>query len=268
MIVTSGSAHLAADATGPADAPAMLLLHAGVTDRRSWASVVGALSSDWRCLTYDARGYGETTYDEQEGWSAVTDALAVLDAYGVERAVVVGCSVGGRTAVDLALAFPERVSALALIAPAISGEPNPDLTGDLAWLEETYPAVSESGDLDAMNRLEAHVWLDGPGTPEGRVTGEARTLFLDMNACALGAPEPGEQAEFDEAWPRLAQIACPVLLMVGEHDLPHARDHAKEASTRVAGASFAELPGVAHLPQLEDRPELLEHLTQFLADRA
>jgi pimeloyl-ACP methyl ester carboxylesterase len=87
MEITSGSAVLAAESTG--SGPDVLLVHAGVTDQRSWAHVVDALSGH-RCLTYDARGYGRTNYQREDGWSPAGDAVAVLDAYDVDRAVVVG----------------------------------------------------------------------------------------------------------------------------------------------------------------------------------
>lgn len=267
MIVTSGSARLAADEAGPSEAPPVLFLHAGVTDRRSWKQVVSALAGDWRCLSYDARGFGQTTYDSERGWSAVGDALAVLDSYGVERAIVIGSSLGGRTAVDLTLAHPDRVSALVLIGPSVRGAPNPDLTDDLAWLEEAFPAAAEAEDWEEVNRLEAWTWLDGARAPEGRVGGATRKLFLEMNGTALRASDPGESADVPEAWPLLTEITRPALLLVGELDFDHFRENAAEAARRIHGATFAELPGVAHLPQLEDRPELLEHLGRFLAGR-
>src|SRR6478672_13047279 len=106
MEISSGSAVLAAESVG--DGPDVLLVHAGVTDQRSWASVVERLP-DRRCLTYDARGYGRTTYEPEDGWSSVGDAVAVLDAYDVAQAVVIGSSMGGRTSIDLTLLHPERV---------------------------------------------------------------------------------------------------------------------------------------------------------------
>src|SRR5215208_5110128 len=101
MEITAGAATLAAESYG-SGAPTVLLVHAGVTDQRAWAHVVDCLS-DAHCLTFDARGYGRTRYAPQDGWSAVDDAIAILDAYGVASAVVVGASMGGRTSIDLAL---------------------------------------------------------------------------------------------------------------------------------------------------------------------
>ena len=105
MEITSGRAVLSASASG-SGSPDVLLIHAGVTDRRSWKHVVDALP-DHRCLTFDARGYGSTTYQKEDGWSPVDDAVAVLRAYDAGPAVVVASSMGGRTAIDLALSRPE-----------------------------------------------------------------------------------------------------------------------------------------------------------------
>src|SRR5262249_21979846 len=158
MEVTSGSAHLATESHGEGE-PTVLLVHAGVTDRRSWRSVVDRLP-DHRCLTFDSRGYGDTTYQPEDGWSRVDDAVAVLDAYAADSAVVVGCWMGGRTSLDLTRPPPERVRALVVIGSAVSGAPPIELEEDLAWLEEAFEKAEEGGDLDELNRLEALVWLD------------------------------------------------------------------------------------------------------------
>src|ERR1700754_4285319 len=118
MFTTSGRARLAYDITGREGGAGLLLIHAGVNDRRSWRHVVERLAPRHRCLAYDMRGYGETTYEREDGWSPVADALAVVDAAGFERPVIVACSAGGQVAIDLTLAHPERVAALLLIGTA------------------------------------------------------------------------------------------------------------------------------------------------------
>jgi pimeloyl-ACP methyl ester carboxylesterase len=242
----------------------VLLVHAGVTDQRSWAHVVEALPGQ-RCLTYDARGYGRTTYDAQDGWSPVDDALAVLDAYGVGAAVVVGCSMGGRTALDLTLAHPDRVRGLVLIGTAVTGEAARDhLEPGLEDLERRYDAAYEVKDLDALNALEAEIWLDGP-LHAGRVTGPARELFLEMNRIALEAPEPGEQRQEADAWTTCGSVGVPTLVLVGEHDLAHIHGNAAHLAATIPGARLVDLPGVAHVPHLEADPRTLEEIAAFVA---
>ncbi len=262
MEITSGSAVLAAESSG--SGPDVLLIHAGVTDQRSWASVVDALP-DHRCLTYDTRGYGRTTYEPEDGWSPVDDAVAVLDAYDVASAVVIGCSMGGGAALDLALTHPDRVRALVLIGSAVSGAAELEhLEPGLEDLEKRYDAAYEAGDHGALNDLEAEIWLDGPFHP-GRVTGEARELFLDMNRIALDAPDPGERRDDVDAWQDAAAIGVPTLVMIGEYDLDHTQGGAVHLAATIPGARLVELPGVAHLPHLERDPLTLREIAAFVA---
>src|SRR5262245_2731584 len=266
MNITSGKAIIAADALG-SGSPDVLLVHAGVTDRRSWQHVVDALP-DQRCIDYDSPGSGETPYEPEDGWSRVDDAVAVLDAYGVDSAVVVACSLGGRTSLDLALSHPDRVRALVLIGSAVSGAPPIELEEDLAWLEDAFEKAEESGDLDELNRLEALVWLDGPRAGEGRVTGEARDLFLEMNRKALGAPDPGEERQVANAWERAGQIPVPTLVLIGEYDLPHTHANADRLAASIPGARLVSLPGTAHLPHLENDPLTIREIAGFVGGLA
>ena len=259
MRVTSGKASLAAELVGDmhaATGPDVLLLHAGVTDRRSWRPVVEQVSTTTRCISYDARGFGDTTYAPEPGWSPVDDAVRVLDAFGSERAVVVGSSSGGHTAVDLALAHPDRVCGLVLIAPAVRGAPYPEPTERETALEESAERAQEAGDIDLANAIEAQLWLDGPTSTEGRVEGRVRDLFLDMNARALRSTDPGPTADRAAAWPRLGEIGVPTLVLVGDLDVSDLRAIGRLLAAALPTATFTELTGVAHLPQLE-APEVL-----------
>ncbi len=262
MFVTSGKAQLACTSIGSGEP--VLLIHAGVTDRRSWLHLVPRLDGDHQVVTFDQRGYGETTY-EPEPWSLVDDAIAVLDAAGAERAAVVGCSVGGGGALDLALEHPDRVLALVLIAASASGAPwfdeYPGVVGELIARTD---AAEEAGDVGEANRLLAWVWLDGPAAPEGRVSGPARDLFLEMNGISLANPDPGERQRYEPVWDRLDQIAVPTLLLSGELDLPDQLPVDQGMAERIPDARLVVLPGVAHLPHLENDETCLAAITDFL----
>lgn len=198
MFATSGRAQLAYESTGVEDGADVLLIHAGVNDRRSWQHVIERLSPRHRCVAFDQRGYGETTYEREDGWSPVTDALAVLDAAGLQRPVVVACSMGGQAVIDLALAHPDRV------------------------------------------------------------------LFLDMNAKALRAPDPGEQADIAPAWPRLGEITAPTLVMIGRLDAEDVHVIDEQAAAIIPGARLSWLDGVAHVPHLEGDPATLDEIAAFV----
>jgi pimeloyl-ACP methyl ester carboxylesterase len=191
--------------------------------------------------------------------------VAVLDAAVIEKAVVIASSLGGRDAVDLTLAYPDRVATLVLIGTAIRGAPYPDLLqGPTAELNAKMEAAESAGDLDEINRLEAWMWLDGPAASEGRVTGPARELFLEMNAHALRAVDPGSTAAIAPAWLRLGEIAVPTLIMVGRLDAEDIVAINEPAAEMIPNARLVWLDGVAHLPQLEADPRMLDEIADFV----
>ncbi|HWK29172.1 MAG TPA: alpha/beta hydrolase [Solirubrobacter sp.] len=261
MFASSGGARIAYDVTG--SGPDVLLIHAGVNDRRSWKHVVARLAPHHRCIAYDMRGYGETTYEREEGWAPVTDALAVLDAAHAGRVAIVAASMGGQCAIDLTLAHPERVSRLVLIGTAIRGAPYPTLkNGPTAELNAQIDAAGD--DVELIERLEAHLWLDGASAPEGRVSNPTRALFLDMNARPLRAPDPGDQREPSPAWPHLGDITVPTLLLLGRLDAEDIEAINEQAVELIPGAKIVHLDGVAHVPHLEGDRATLDAIAAFL----
>jgi len=265
MFVESGRAKLAYESTGIAAGADVLLIHAGVNDRRSWRHVVERLRASHRCVAFDMRGFGETTFEREDGWSHVVDALAVLDAAGLDRPVIVACSMGGQTAVDLTLAHPGRVAGLALIGTAIRGAPYPEVEeGPTADLNARMEEADSAGDIDEVARLDAWMWLDGPGAAEGRVGGPARELFLDMNGRALHAEDPGEPAELPPAWSRLGEISVPTLVMIGRLDVEEIQVIDAAVAGIIPGARLRFLDGVAHVPHLEADSATLDEIAAFV----
>ena len=167
---------------------------------------------------------------------------------------LVGNSMGGALALDAALVAPEQVAGLVLIAPAVSGAPEGSLESldpDTARIIQAIMAADEAGDLDAVNRHEAHLWLDGPSSPEGRVGGDARELALDMNAIALrsGAPEDAGGSGVD-AWSRLEEIRAPATIAWGELDEPDAAVVGRELERRLGDARAGGRPARGRAPAL------------------
>ena len=265
--IRSGAAALAA-VRHAGDRPPAVLLHAGVADRRSWRPAAGPLSRALRLVAYDRRGFGDTTYAAEPHRHA-DDLLCVLDAVaGDEPAWLIGSSQGGRVAIDLTLARPDRVAGLVLVSPAITGAPEPELTAAEAEFEARFDAAEAAGDRDAVNRLDAHLWLDGPAQPEGRVAGAARELFLDMNGRALSAPDPGPELEPPDAWARLDQIACPALVVWGDLDLAAITAGCAGLAAILPAGRPAEMAGTAHLPYLEQPARFAALAAEFLGSAA
>jgi pimeloyl-ACP methyl ester carboxylesterase len=246
----------------PGEGPPAVLLHAGVADRRSWHAVAERLPGP--VIAYDRRGFGETPVSPTP-FTHLADLLAVLDATVDGPAWIVGNSMGGALALDAALGAPERVAGLVLIAPAVNGQPEPDESqldeGTMRIVGPLYAAV-QAGDVEAQLRLHAWLWLDGPGSPEGRVGGPARELAIAMNERVIrnGAPEDAGQGDID-AWSRLAEISVPTTVVWGDLDEPFGIDTCRALVERIPGAKAAPMEGVAHLPSLE-RPDEVAALIQ------
>jgi pimeloyl-ACP methyl ester carboxylesterase len=233
----------------------MVFIHAGVADRRSWYDVMAIVGASRRAVAYDRRGYGDSVY-EPEAFSPVDDLRAVLDDRGIDRAVLVGCSNGGQIAYEATFVLPDRVEALVLVDSAPQGAPMGDLGPALEELAAAIDEADVAGDLDRVNELEARLWLDGPETPAGRVTGPPRELFMAMNGRALRAEPVGDDAPMTATWDQLADVAVPTLVIVGSLDLPHVVDRARTMADVIPDAGLVVIDGAAHLPMLE-RPSLI-----------
>jgi pimeloyl-ACP methyl ester carboxylesterase len=238
--------------------PDLVLLHSGVTDRRSWYETADRLSPGYSLVAYDRRGFGQSLASS-EAFSHVRDLGSLLDALDLDQVWLIGSSAGARVALDATLTYPERVAGLVLLAPAISGSPDLEsLDPQTERLGALVEAAMEAGKLDEANRFEAWLWLDGPAGPEGRISGPVRELFLEMNAIALEseAESAEDSSKSDrDAWSRLPEITVPVTVAWGELDVPVLNERCQQIVDRLPNATGRKLPQVAHLPYLED-PDL------------
>ena len=243
----------------------VLLLHGHTLDRRVWASLASRLRErGLRTLCPDLRGHGRSSRpDRGYHWSHhAADMAAVLEAAGVERCPVVGFSLGGGVALEMALTLPERVAALALVAPVLP---------DRRWEPEFLAALKEVARTIRAEGVRAAMlgpWLSSPlFAPSLGVAGvrEAMEAMLgefpgaDYLATALDAPE--------RSWTvpqRLGEITVPTLVVSPEHDMPGFRGFADEIATAVPGARLERPLGRGHLLPLEDPDGLAELIVGFL----
>jgi pimeloyl-ACP methyl ester carboxylesterase len=241
----------------------VVFLHAGVCDRRMWLEQMEAVAEDgWHAIAYDRRGYGEAE-SADEPFSHLDDLEALLEAFDIHAAVFVGCSMGGGLAIDFALKHPGRTIGLVLIGTSVSGAPW-SATEEEQAIEMADQDAFERGDLDMLNRVQAHEWLDGPRSQSGRVGGAARELFLDMNRLALEMPSLTQEEARPDAWRRMDSINTPTLLMVGDEDFSAIIERHETLSESMPNAFAVVLEGAAHIPSIE-QPKLVNSLlVEFL----
>ncbi|WP_116949700.1 alpha/beta fold hydrolase [Jiangella endophytica] len=264
--------------------PAVVFSHAGLTDRRLWDHQFAALAERHRVVRYDWRGHGESGAAAGE-FAHHADLLALLDALGIERAALVGCSMGGAYSVDVALAAPERVTALALIASGLSGHEWPPEMGALArelvlaavpadrlqqYREHTATHI-DPADVAAMAEAQLRLTAVGPGREPSDLDPDVWEHMVRM--CRLvferewSAPAHTELAADPPAKARLHEIAVPALVVNGLADLSYIQDVSGLLADGIPGARRVDLDDTGHLPPVERPAEVTRLLTEFLATR-
>ena len=245
----------------------VVLVHAGVADRRMWDPQWAALTARHRVARYDARGYGESL-PPAGPWSQHGDLLALMDELGMTGAHLVGASMGAGIAVEAALAQPEAVASLVLAAPggALLGTPSDALQA--VWREEI--AALDGGQIDAAVEVNLRAWVDGPSRPVEAIDPALRAFVATMQRDAFELPEwdPDDAPESELSPPadaRLAELSAWTLVVVGEADQPETVVAAHRLATHVAGARLVSWPDVAHMVSLE-RPVEFERLVLDFID--
>ena len=243
----------------------LVMIHAGVADSRQWNNEFPVFARSHRVLRHDMRGYGKSEPVDGE-FSHMDDLLAILDTLEFqERAVIMGCSMGGGIAMDFALTHPSRVRALIMVGSAPSGlKLDVPSSAKFAEVEKAF----EAGDLDLVSELETQIWFDGTGRTPEQVNQSMRKLLYEMNHQALTheVKELGKRLPNTEtpAFDRLGDLKIPVLIIIGEHDTPYILAAADYMVERIPSAQKVVIQDAAHLPNMDHPEEFQVHVTKFL----
>jgi 3-oxoadipate enol-lactonase len=238
---------------------AVVLLHDGLLHRESWDGQFSALAESYRVLRYDRRGYGLSTAPEAP-FSHIRDLDAVLTAVGIERAVIIGCSSGGELAIDYTLAHPERVSALVLVGPIVSGM---GYTQHFSTRGGRF-FPTEKTTLDEV--IEFFTNVDPYGIAPENLEAKARANALlranpqNLNWAAYRLAEPAERP----ALPNLGEIAVPTLIVVGEFDIPDVHAHCGAIEAGIPNATRLVFARAGHLVHFEQPAAFNEVALEFL----
>ena len=241
----------------------LVLLHAGIADGRMWGDQVAAFAERYRVVRYDARGFGRS--DPARGsYSPRADLVGLLGALGIERAHLVGLSMGGTLALDTALAYPELVSALVVAAARPSGLAPSKALRD-GW--DAVDKAIEAGDIDCANELELRMWVDGPRRAPDQVDSAVRERVRVMNGPLLAQPDDSEPDRLDPpAVERLGNVRVPTLVIVGDADQPDVLAGADVLAREIPGARKVVLANTAHMVNMERPAEFNRLVLEFLAE--
>jgi 3-oxoadipate enol-lactonase len=247
------------------EGPAVALLHAGVSDSRLWEPQLRSFPRSHKVVRVDLPGFGQSPIESSpvSFRGAVRDAL---DAAAVDRAALVGVSLGGNTALELAIESPERVSALVLVG---AGLPDHKWSEEVLSFFTTEEEALERGDLDAAVEANLRTWLAGPNRSLDVIDAEHRELVADMQRRSF---------ELQKDWPdlrgvrldppeseRLGEVQAPTLVLTGDEDVSDIHRIADRLTAGIPAAQRATIADAAHLPNLE-RPEEFDRIVLDFLD--
>lgn len=253
--------------TGPRDAPAIILLHGFGASLHTWENWAKALEAEYRVVRFDVPGFALTGPDPTGDYSdarSVAVLLALMDRFGIERATIVGNSMGGRMAWTFAATHPDRTAKLVLISP--DGFASPGLAYGVApavpLMMRALPYVLPTPLLRATLTpayADASVMTDDLVAQYRDMMlapGVRRAIIDRLPQTVLARPEP-----------LLNRITAPTLLLWGEKDrmipVANATDYLRE----IAGARLVTFPDLGHVPQEEAPDRSLQALQAFLAEQ-
>jgi pimeloyl-ACP methyl ester carboxylesterase len=243
--------HHAYEVTGPTDGPAILFTHGFSATGQMWSTTAAALADRHRCITWDLRGHGASDApDGPDRYSpelALADMEALLDAAAVDRAVLVGHSLGGYLSLRFHRGAPDRVAALVLVDTG-PGYRNEEARAGWNDMCEDFAVGFETNGLDALEAGSPEVAAASHRSATGLVHA-ARRILTQHDAAVVD---------------HLPAIDVATLVVVGSKDRPFLAG-SEYMAAKIPGATLVVVDGAGHAPMLT-HPDTFQHeLATFLS---
>jgi pimeloyl-ACP methyl ester carboxylesterase len=241
--------------------PAVVLIHGGQLDSRMWDDQFPILAKQFTAIRYDVRGYGGSFRPDQL-YSDADDLAGLLDYLKVREAHIVGLSLGGRIAVDFALAHPNRVKSLTLAGPGLSGYEAPNAEEADVRMWNLVKAARDDGPEKVTE-----LWLKdpymAPAMEQARLVGRLRKLSRENAHCWLGNPIL-QRSPNPLAAKRLDEIKVPVLLVLGNRDVPQIKACIETLEKGIRGSKKVVIEGAGHMVNMEKPEDFNKAMFAFL----
>jgi pimeloyl-ACP methyl ester carboxylesterase len=240
----------------------VVLVHGNSGDRRHWDLQFDEFARRFLAVRYDARGFGHSSVPvEGQPYSHYEDLATLLDYLAIDRAHLVGWSMGSGIVFDCAVAHPDRVRSIVSVGSWVSGYSSPAAKSMLDDLRHVRAAMKTGGHQAAVD-----AWMDSPFFRDGiaeRAAGERfRTIAKDYTFWHFAHRDP--QQPVPGAVTRLAEVRVPVLLLAGEHDVPLFLEIADMLASTLPRARKLTIAGGGHLVHMERPNEFNQAVVAFL----
>jgi len=243
---------------------ALLLIHAGVGDSRMWDKQFDEFSKSHYVIRCDLRGFGQSKMSPGS-FAHHKDIASLLEHLEVEKAVVIGASFGGYVAINFALTYPELITALLLVAPALDGYKfkSTEMLNFFAREDD----LLESGDLISATELNIKMWVAGPQRSVEEVNHKVREQVREMQMNIFAQPEIDGAEEIELTPPaikRLSEIEIPTIVINGNLDVIEFQEISSFLAKIIKNAKRTIMPRVAHLPNMESPDEFNQIVLDFV----
>jgi 3-oxoadipate enol-lactonase len=240
-----------------------LMVHAGIADNTMWDDQFAFFAQKYKVVRYDMRGYGQSLPVASE-YQRHEDIRALLDFLNIDRAILMGCSMGGGAAMNFALQYPQRADALIMVGSAPVGFGYEDWTP--SPLDEEMEAAYGKGDMERVNEIGMQIFVDGRGRTSDQVNPEMRRKIYEMNRIVLqNEGQMGKDVPLPKpAAYRISELKLPVLIVMGYLDEEYIERAAKFMESNIPGAQKVVMHGTAHLPNMEFPDAFNAHVQAFL----
>jgi 3-oxoadipate enol-lactonase len=239
------------------DGPAVILSHGFLMDREMFAPQVRALAPEFRVVSWDERGFGETQFDGRPFtyWDSARDCLGLLDHLGIDQAVLGGMSQGGFLSMRAALLAPERVRALVLIDTQAGVEDQERLPA-YRQMQQTWLQV---GPVDELAGVIANLIIGDPELNQVWIAKWRKLPRENMDA-------PGDALlDRDDITDRLAEISCPAMVFHGTADQSIEIELAEDLCRGLSGCTgVVRIEGGPHASNLTHPEQVNGPLLGFL----
>jgi pimeloyl-ACP methyl ester carboxylesterase len=241
--------------------PAVVLVHGGLVDSRLWNDQMKTFAKHHRVVRYDLRAMGRSAAAPQP-FSHIEDLRALMDFLKIERATLVGLSLGGIIAADFALEHPERVDRLVLVGAGLRGDKQPPDKDAMKAYEAARKGIAEEFvNVIMKSGLYAAV---REGTPAYT---RLRQMMLE-NFKAVPTFAPGFlKYPVQPTIERLGQIKAPTLVIIGGEDAQSLKNVADTLASGIPGARKVVIPGASHHPPVERPNEFNKAVLSFLKEK-
>lgn len=238
---------------------AIVLIHGGLLDSRMWDGQFQKFAADYRVVRYDIRGYGKSVLSKGK-YSHVKDLHSLLKYLEIDKAHVIGLSLGGTIAIDLALEYPDQVASLILAAtaPVGFGSYDDELTKQTLLIYET--ARNKRSD-EAVE-----MWLNHPvfATIPSRSRKKIRQMIVD-NLKSWILPQENLIWSSPPAAGRLSEIKASTLIMVGGQDVVDIKKAADLLENKIGVAIKIIITGTGHHINIEKPRQFNSIVLDFLS---